>query len=65
MEKPKQSSVGSHFMSGDLGITRRTANYIKDQEGFPALMWIGRQWRIERDAYEAWKLSCYNQKGKK
>ena len=52
-------------MAGDLGITRRTANYLKNQEGFPPLMWVGRQWRIERDAYEAWKLFCYTQKGKK
>ena len=64
MEIQNQSSVGSQFMAGDLGITRRTANYIKNQEGFPPLMWVGRQWRVNRDAYEAWKLFCYNKAGK-
>ena len=64
MEMQNQSSVGSQFMAGDLGITRRTANYIKNQEGFPPLMWVGRQWRVERDAYEAWKLFCYSKTGK-
>ena len=51
-------------MAGDLGITRRTANYIKNQEGFPPLMWVGRQWRVDRDAYDAWKLFCYSKTGK-
>ena len=40
------------------------ANYIKNQEGFPPLMWVGRQWRVNRDAYEAWKLFCYSKAGK-
>jgi len=64
MEIQNQSNVGSQFMSGDLGITRRTANYIKNQEGFPPLMWVGRQWRVDRDAYEAWKLFCYSKAGR-
>ena len=64
MEIQKQSNVGSQFMAGDLGITRRTANYIKNQEDFPPLMWVGRQWRVNRDAYEAWKLFCYSKAGK-
>ena len=63
MEIQNQSNVGSQFMAGDLGITRRTANYIKNQEGFPPLMWVGRQWRVNRDAYEAWKLFCYSKAG--
>lgn len=65
MEIQKQSNVGSQFMAGDLGITRRTANYIKNQEGFPSLMWVGRQWRVDREAYEAWKVLCYKKKGAK
>jgi len=64
MEKQNQSSVGSQFIAGDLGVTRRTANYIKNQEGFPPLMWVGRQWRVNRDAYEAWKLYCYSKAGR-
>jgi hypothetical protein len=64
MDIQNQSSVGSQFMAGDLGITRRTANYIKNQEGFPPLMWVGRQWRVNRAAYEAWKLFCYSKAGK-
>jgi hypothetical protein len=64
MEKQNQSSVGSQFIAGDLGVTRRTVNYIKNQEGFPPLMWVGRQWRVNRDAYEAWKLFCYSKAGK-
>ena len=65
MHIQNQSKVGSQFVAGDLGITRRTANYIKNQEGFPPLMWVGRQWRVDRDAYEEWKLFCYDKKGKK
>jgi hypothetical protein len=65
METQNQSSVGSQFMAGDLGITRRTANYIKNQEAFPPLMWVGRQWRVDREAYEAWKVLCFKKKGKK
>ena len=64
MEIQNQSNVGSQFISSDLGITRRTANYIKNQEGFPPLMWVGRQWRVDRDAYEAWKLFCYSKAGR-
>lgn len=64
METYNQSNVGSQFIAGDLGITRRTANYLKNQEGFPPLMWVGRQWRVDRDAYEAWKLFCYSKVGK-
>jgi len=64
MEKQNQSSVGSQFIAGDLGVTRRTANYIKNQEGFPPLMWVGRQWRVDRDAYDAWKLFCYSKAGR-
>jgi hypothetical protein len=64
MKIQNQSNVGSQFISSDLGITRRTANYIKNQEGFPPLMWVGRQWRVDRDAYEAWKLFCYSKAGR-
>ena len=64
MKKYNQSNVGSQFIAGDLGITRRTANYLKNQEDFPPLMWVGRQWRVDRDAYEAWKLFCYSKAGK-
>lgn len=65
MEIQKQSDVGSQYMAGDLGITRRTANHIKDQDDFPPVMWIGRQWRVDREAYEAWKVLRYNKKGAK
>lgn len=65
MEIQNQSNIGSQFMAGDLGITRRTANNIKNQEGFPSLMWVGRQWRVDREAYEAWKVLCYEKKGEK
>jgi len=64
MKIQNQSNVGSQFISSDLGITRRTANYIKNQEGFPPLLWVGRQWRVDRDAYEAWKLFCYSKAGR-
>jgi hypothetical protein len=42
----------------------KVRNYIKNQEGFPPLMWVGRQWRVDRDAYDAWKLFCYSKTGK-
>ncbi len=65
MEIHKQSKIGSQYIADDLGITRRTANHIKDQESFPPVMWIGRQWRVDYEAYEAWKVLCYENKGAK
>jgi hypothetical protein len=65
MNNQSEPSIGSEHVAFDLSTSRRNANYIKDQEGFPPIMWIGRQWRVNRDAYEAWKLFCYTKKEKK
>jgi hypothetical protein len=62
MAQHQESNIGSEFISADLGITRRTANYLKDTEEFPPIMWIGRTWRVNRDEYEAWKVLCYKVK---
>lgn len=65
MNNQKEPSIGSEQVAFDLNTTRRYANYIKDQEDFPPIMWVGRQWRVEREAYEAWKILCYKKKGGK
>jgi hypothetical protein len=65
MNNQNKPSIGSEHVAFDLSTSRRNANYIKDQEDFPPVMWIGRQWRVDREAYEAWKLFCYDKKGKK
>ena len=65
MHNQKEPSIGSEQVAFDLSTTRRNANYIKDQDGFPPVMWIGRQWRVDREAYEAWKVLCYKKKGAK
>ena len=63
MNYQKEPSIGSVQVAFDLSTSRRNANYLKDQEGFPPVMWIGRQWRVDREAYEAWKILCYQKKG--
>jgi hypothetical protein len=65
MNNQKEPTLGSEHVAFDLSTTRRNANYIKDQEDFPPVMWIGRQWRVDREAYEAWKILCYKKKGAK
>lgn len=65
MNNHKQPDPGSEHVAHDLTCTRRYANFLKDQEGFPPVYWIGRQWRVDREAYEAWKVLCYKKKGAK
>ena len=48
--------IGSKEISLLENISQRSANYMKDRVGFPPIEWIGRTWRVDRDAYEAWKL---------
>jgi hypothetical protein len=65
MNNQKEPTFGSEHVAYDLNTSRRNANYIKDQEDFPPIMWVGRQWRVDREAYEAWKILSYKKKGGK
>jgi hypothetical protein len=65
MNNQKEPSIGSEQVAFDLSTSRRNANCIKDQKDFPPVMWIGRQWRVDREAYGAWKVLCYRKKGDK
>jgi hypothetical protein len=65
MKNEKKPSIGSEYVAYDLNTSRRNANHIKDQEDFPPIMWVGRQWRVDPEAYEAWKILCYKKKGAK
>jgi len=65
MFNPDQNCVGSKFLAIDLGISTRLANKLRKSADFPPVMWIGREWRVDREAYEAWKVLRYNKKGAK
>lgn len=48
--------LGSKEIALLENLSQRSVNYMKDREGFPHVEWIGRTWRVDRDAYEAWKF---------
>ena len=48
--------LGSKDIAQIENRSRRAVNYMKDREGFPQIEWVGRTWRVDREAYEAWKL---------
>ena len=48
-------TIDSKFMANDLGISQRTANYMRAKDDFPSVFWIGRRWVLERTKYENWK----------
>jgi len=48
--------LGSREIALLENLSQRSVNYMKDREGFPPIEWIGLTWRVQRDAYEAWKL---------
>ena len=50
------SRLGSKDIAQMEKISRRAVNYMKNREGFPAIEWVGRTWRVDRDAYEAWRV---------
>jgi hypothetical protein len=51
-----KEKLGSKEIALLENLSQRSVNYMKNREGFPAVEWIGRTWRVDRDAYEAWKL---------
>ena len=50
MENEKEPLIGSEHVAFELSTSRRNANYIKDQEDFTPVMWIGRQSRVDHQA---------------
>lgn len=54
--------LGSKEIALLENISQRSANYMKQREGFPPIEWIGRTWRVDRSAYEAWKVSQYQER---
>jgi hypothetical protein len=48
--------IGSKEIALLENLSQRSVNYMKSRDGFPPVEWIGRTWRVDRDAYEAWKL---------
>jgi hypothetical protein len=47
--------LGSKEIALLENISQRSANYMKDRVGFPPIEWIGRTWRVSREAYDTWK----------
>jgi hypothetical protein len=48
--------LGSKEIALLENLSQRSVNYMKNREGFPPIEWIGRTWRVGREAYETWKL---------
>lgn len=46
------------------GVTQRSVNYQKNRPDFPEIEWVGRTWRVEADAYEAWAVLQKGIRGK-
>lgn len=65
MDYEKLPDPGSELMARELACTRRQANILRNKDGFPPVYWIGRQWRVDREAYELWKVLCYKKNGGK
>lgn len=61
--KMRSSQYGSREIAEVEKISRRAANYMKDREGFPAIEWVGRTWRVNKDEYEAWRLFSSRKRG--
>ena len=59
------NELGSKDIAQMRNVSQRAVNYMKNREGFPSIRWIGRTWRVDRDAYEAWKVLESVRKSKK
>ena len=50
------NELGSKDIAQMRNVSQRAVNYMKNREGFPSIRWIGRTWRVDRNAYEAWRV---------
>lgn len=59
------NKLGSKDIAAREGITQRTVNYQKNRADFPEVEWVGKTWRVDAEAYEAWKVLESGQRVKK
>ncbi len=56
--------LSSKDIAGREGVTQRSVNYLKNRSDFPEIEWVGRTWRVDAEAYEAWAILQKGTRGK-